>query len=423
MSSRIRRSFFRVAGGILLVLVAGALLVPRLVPSSLITERIVQEVERATGAEMTLASARVAWRGGLSVTLAEGALRGTGDALATATGSPNELVSFSLAFEELSVLPALSPLFRKQVKIQAIQLVGPRILVVGDSETAAAAGYRLRIAGLNLGLDETGVTPFKGKKETPLGDLLPAGLAFSFHAQADTLVLQDAAYTRLDLEGRFADKILNLNSLTAGRSRGSVTGNLTLSFVENPWGHLDFEAGARQVPAGALLEPWVPEIGRRLDCDLDVGLTGACDLRDEDTIRKTLAVNGWVGGRSGIVHARDWLQDVTPYLGNRQDLTEVRFRSLVHHFVIDQGRYVIQELTLAGGDTDWRGQGWVDLEGSIAMAVDVKLPPGFTPELGNFSFLAETLRDPQGRIGLPLKLSGRSNRPTVGLDLGRLLPR
>jgi hypothetical protein len=423
MFRRIRRRLIIVVGAILLVLASGALLVPRLVPDDLITDRIVREVERATGAEMTLAEARVAWRGGLSVTLKDGALKGTGAALAAATGSPNDLVSYAIDFEELSVLPALSPLFRKQVEIKAVQLVGPLIKVVGNTETVSAAGYRLRVTDLNPGLGGGKVVPDRGTKDVPFGDLLPEGLSFSFRAQADTLVLQEAAYTRLDLEGRFAEKLLKVNPLAARRSTGTVTGNLSLSFVENPWGHLVFEAEARQVPAEALLDPWAPEIGRRLESDLDVGLTGACDLRDEATVLKTLDVNGLIGGSSGVVHARDWLQDVTPYLGNRQDLTEVRFRSLVHHFIFQQGRYVLEELTLAGGDTDWRGQGWVDLEGNIAMALDVKLPPGFTPELGNFSFLAETLRDPEGRIGLPLKLSGRSNRPTVGVDMGRLLPR
>lgn len=423
MFRKIRRRLLIVMGAILLVLVGGALLIPRLLPDDLITDRIVREVERATGAKMTLAEAKVAWRGGLSVTLKDGALRGTGAALASATGSGNDLVSYAIEFEELSVLPALAPLFRKQVEIEAVQLVGPLIMVEGNTETTAAAGYHLRITELNLGLEGAPVVPVKGAKDIPVGDLLPEGLSFSFHVKADTLVLQEALYTRLDLEGRFAGKILDVNPLAARRSTGTVTGNLSLSFVENPWGHLVFEAEARQVPAVALLEPWAPEIGRRLESDLDVRATGACDLGDEATVLKTLDVNGLIGGSSGVVHARDWLQEVTPYLGNRQDLTEVGFRSLVHHFIFKHGRYVLEELTLAGGETDWRGQGWVDLEGNIAMALDVKLPPGFTPDLGNYSFLAETLRDSEGRIGLPLKLSGRSNRPTVGVDMGRLRPR
>jgi hypothetical protein len=198
---------------------------------------------------------------------------------------------------------------------------------------------------------------------------------------------------------------------------------VNLDYRADPWGRLEFEAVARLVPAKALLQPWVPEIGDRLDCDLKTEVIGGCHLRDRATRLRTLDVSGWLSGGPGVLHAGDWLRDITPYLGNRQDLKDIAFADLAHHFRFDQGRYLVDKLTLGGGATEWGGQGWVDLEGNLAVGLNVKLPAGFTPDLGNYSWLAQTLRDAEGRINLPLKLSGRADRPTVGVDLGRLRPR
>ncbi len=51
------------------------------------------------------------------------------------------------------------------------------------------------------------------------------------------------------------------------------------------------------------------------------------------------------------------------------------------------------------------------------MGLKVQLPAGFTPDLGDFSFLADGLRDDQGRVALDLKLTGEARQPTVGLNL------
>ena len=162
------------------------------------------------------------------------------------------------------------------------------------------------------------------------------------------------------------------------------------------------------------------QVARRLDCELSSDLSGEFDFRDNGIAIRTLIVRGRMGGGPGVLHASDWLTEATPYLGDRQDLKDVGFRDLVHQFEFSQGRHQFQELTLSGGDTEWTGSGWLDLEGNIALGIGVKLPSGFTPDLGDFSFLAESLRDSEGRINLPLKLTGRAARPTVGVDFARL---
>jgi hypothetical protein len=352
------------------------------------------------------------------VTLTDGSITGTGAALAATTGSPNELETYTAVIRELNVGVSLWPLLQKRLEVGTIEIAGPHLDVRWKKGAAAAANYNIRISDLNLGLEWP--VAGSGPQSAPPGERIPGDLSFSFSATADTLVLQKAPYVRLDLEGGFSGRVLEVASLSARRSTGRIEGNLSVDFNANPWGHLVFAAEIRDVPAEALLEPFIPAVARRLECELDSDLTGDFDLRDQETVTRTLNVKGRIDGGPGILHAADWLREATPYLGDRQDLKNIKFRGLSHRLEFSRGRYQIQELALTGGDTEWVGSGWIDLESNIALGIGVKLPPGFTPDLGNFSFLAEGLRDSAGRINLPLKLTGKADRPTVGVDFAGL---
>lgn len=409
MPNRIRRGLFIVGGIVFLILIALFLVAPRLLPGGMIRDEIIREVESATGARVTLGEAKLQWRWGWSVTLREGTITGTGAALAAATGSSNDIDSYAVEIEELSLAPAILPLIRKHLRVKSVHLIGPRLDIRGRSGGVQAVGFAVRVTDLDLGLAQL---------ETPI----PAGLSLAFNVSVDSLVLEGIPYTGLDMNGSFEDKVLEVGELSVRRSSGTLKGTFVVDYSRNPVGHLEFEAGAEHVPANALLAEWAPDIGQRLDCDLNATVAGGFDLGDEATVQRTLDIAGVVSADEGVLHAADWLKDVSRYLGKRQDLKDVRFSTLHHEFRMSKGRYLVDELIIGGGDTDWRGTGWVEPEGAIALVVDVKLPPGFTPDLGNWSFLAKSLRDADGRINLPLKLSGRAARPAVGVDLGRLQP-
>ena len=96
-------------------------------------------------------------------------------------------------------------------------------------------------------------------------------------------------------------------------------------------------------------------------------LPGTATCRDDATRLPTLNVAGDWPAATGVLHARDWLEEVTPYLGDRQDLKDVRFRGLGHAFRVDQGRYLVEELHLDGGETDWPGR-LGGLDGNLDLA-------------------------------------------------------
>ena len=201
---------------------------------------------------------------------------------------------------------------------------------------------------------------------------------------------------------------------------GASTGTAESDWERDPWGDLVFSFAADRVPAIALLAPWAPDVGDKLSADLVAEGSGRCRLRDQETVLATLDLTGRVEAEDGVVHAEEWLRDIRRYLGDRQDLVDVRFRGLEHAFRIERGRYVVQDLAIDGLDSDWRGDGWVGLDGTIDLNLGVRLPAGFTPDLGNFTFMADALRDEEGRINLDLRLTGRSARPDVAVDMTQL---
>ena len=54
------------------------------------------------------------------------------------------------------------------------------------------------------------------------------------------------------------------------------------------------------------------------------------------------------------------------------------------------------------------------------LAVHIKLPTGFTPNLGSMSFFAEAMRDRERRVNLDLRLTGPVDAPEVTLDLAAM---
>ena len=51
------------------------------------------------------------------------------------------------------------------------------------------------------------------------------------------------------------------------------------------------------------------------------------------------------------------------------------------------------------------------------MNLKVRLPAGYTPDLGDLSAVADALRDRTGRIALDFSLTGETRSPAVGLNV------
>jgi hypothetical protein len=229
--------------------------------------------------------------------------------------------------------------------------------------------------------------------------------------------LKQTPYREVRLDGTLRARVIDVPSLEARLGTGRIAGSARVDYAGDPTGHASWQAAATEVPASALLEPYAGWLAAVWTGAIDADLRGDCSLADPEVVRRTLSLTGDLRGTEGSVDLRQQLSGVSKYLGSRQDLLQVTYNRIRQHVVVDDGKVLLQDLQVDGTQTDWTGDGWVSLDGAIDLGLHVKLPAGFTPDLGDLSFLAEGLRDDQGRIGLDLKLGGQARSPSVGLDL------
>lgn len=201
---------------------------------------------------------------------------------------------------------------------------------------------------------------------------------------------------------------------------GRLTGGAALTGLDTPAPRCRFRLRSEAVPARLLLDLVAPQASPYLEGATDADLSGTLALGPADTLRATADVAGKVVIRGGVLHASSWMADIAPYLGDRQDLQEVRFHALRDSVVIRDGRLTLGNLRLDGPDTDWRGSGWLGLDGGIDMRLAVRFPRDFHPQLGSLTPFAALLRDSDGRLTLSFTLTGRASRPDVALDLSAL---
>ncbi len=395
---------------LLALAVAGAL-----IPKDKLAAEIADQVAQYTGAEVTPGEASLNVAGGLGLRLTGGRLRGTGAELARRTGAGQDVGIYDLEYSELKVSLGLWPLLRRQVEVKAVRLAGPGVVVELSGDEIRLQDYEILITDLSVDL-AAGPLP---KSEAP-GQNIPADLCFKIEARAAELVLKNIPWQEVRAKGIWSARQLEFTSLTGRLAAGNLKASGTLDYATDPWGTLAWTAQLEKLPAGQVLPPYLPDLGEKLICDLDGKVTGTMALRDKATRLQSLDLEGQLSSGEGVLHAEAWLRDVSQYLGQRQDLKTVRFSRLSHQFAVAEGRYLINKLEIDGLDTDWQASGWLGFAGDIGVKVGVRLPAGFTPDLGGMSFLAETMRDDAGRVNLGLNLSGQLAKPSIGLDLSGL---
>lgn len=418
MKTRLKKAGYSLAAVVLIILLLRIAL-GLFLPGEKIRQLAVDQVVLASGADVTLGEASVRIWPTIAITIGEGRIQGTGRTLAARTGSENNIESFAVVVDHLAADLKIGPLLRGRIEIGRVSLFCSDLQVVSAEETIRMEGLDLDLSNFLLPAAVLGEELPSGSGESSApGDVIPEELTLVFSASLDRLVWQDVLYDRVEIEGELDARVLLVESFSALRSSGRISGALEVDFERDPWGILDFEAVIDRVPSSSLLEPWAPDLASRLDCDLSGEISGGCELKDPDTVNRTLELTGRMGSGQGMLRAGDWLKDIAQYLGDRQDLKDISFQELDHVFQVSQGRYLVEELTIDGHDTDWSGKGWLGLDGTIDVDLQVKFPAGFTPELGQWSWLADGLRDEEQRVNLVLHLTGQAARPSVGLKLG-----
>jgi AsmA-like C-terminal region len=413
-----------IAGGVFLVLVFLLVAVTtQLFPVEKVSRRVEAELEKATGAEVSIGSAGIHWWPKFGVDLTDFRIIGTGEDLTRANGSVNEIGKYSARLDRFLVQVPVLPLLKKEILVDATQIKGLNLEMEFREEPYVLEGADLYVKDLQISVEaasEAGQTQSGSPENKPVGEMIPEDLILTFQGEVKKLTAKGLPLEDIQFNGDLDTRVLTIEDIVASVGTGRLMGNLEIDYERDPAGVLEFDFEAQKVPAGALLQPWAAALGEKLETDLDGKVSGVCTLGDKDVVNRTLNLGGQLGSGAGTLWARQWLEEVAPYLGDRQDLQDIRFRSLTHHLRVENGKYLVEKLEIDGLETVWQGKGFVGLDGTMDLDVKVKLPAGFTPDLGQWSFLADTLRDQDGRVNLDIHLSGMAAKPEVGLNLGSL---
>lgn len=251
----------------------------------------------------------------------------------------------------------------------------------------------------------------------PAGEMIPADLQVAFAASADEVLLLAMPYRRVQVQGDLTNRVVTVSQLQAQLGDGTVKGDARVDYATDPQGVASFAFQATQVPAGVLLEPYTPFLAKLWEGQLNATGKGRCRLGDQAVIRQSLSLDGSLAATDGRIDLTSLLADIKPYLGARQDLTRVTYSRYTQGLRIDDGKVRISDLVIDGRDTDWTGGGWLGFDGTLDLTVKVKLPPNYVPNLGDLAWVADALKDPQGRIDLGFHLTGQQTRPDVALDI------
>lgn len=406
------------AGVLVLLTVVLILVLPLLLSGEGVRNLVVEKVAEATGAQVSLGASSVKVLPRLAVRLENGSLAGTGQALRERQGGEFNLVDYEAEIRSVEVRVALWPLLRKRIEVEGVEVDVARLALTLPEDRIVVEDGLLTVSALELGVPEA--APPAGAAPVPPGLLIPEDLSCRAGLTVARLTAREALYTDVSVSADLDGRLLTAEPIVASRDGGAITGSAEIDWERDPWGELVFDFDTDGVPAGSLLAPFAPDLARKLDTILIGEGSGRCNLKDAETVLATLDLTGRAGAAEGVLHAGDWLKEIKPYLGERQDLVDVHFRELVHGFRIEKGRYNVTELFIDGLETEWRGGGWVGLDGTIDLNLGTRLPAGFTPDLGQWSFVADALRDEEGRVNLQMRVSGQSKRPAVTVDLSQL---
>jgi hypothetical protein len=167
--------------------------------------------------------------------------------------------------------------------------------------------------------------------------------------------------------------------------------------------------------ADAILSAWTPLKGLlhgSLGSTLDLSGAGLAP----DDVKRTITAVGLALVANGTLGPGPALEAVARYT-KVPALKQLRFKDGRVPFRIEQGRVVTDPVVIDGPNGEWRLTGSVGFDGTLDYAVSATLPQEVVQRLQATSALAAgALSDPQGRMFLDLRLTGKATAPEVVWD-------
>ncbi len=196
---------------------------------------------------------------------------------------------------------------------------------------------------------------------------------------------------------------------------GTAVGNARFDLRDPARPVFDVKTQVDRLDADAILSAWTP-VKDLLHGSLTttLALSGA-GLTPAD-LRRTITAVGLAAVADGTLGPGPALEALARY-ARVPALKQLRFRDAHLPFRIERGHVVTDPVVLDGPHGQWRLAGAVGFDGTLDYAVSATLPADVVASLGARSALAAgALADPQGRLLLDLRVTGRIASPQVAWD-------
>jgi len=265
-------------------------------------------------------------------------------------------------------------------------------------------------------VDQTGT--FTSAKGT-VADLAYTDLTATIHSEGAAIVID-----------RFAAKTLD----------GTVEGGGRVEPTSVP-PTFDIHTSVKQVNLAKYLEVKFPAVGNLIEGRIDLDLSVAGSGKTWDTIAKTLHGSGGavvvkgallnVNVANGLLDFFEGLPMVPAGAGNNVrnrnpklfNSDRTVFENLKGDLKIDNGRIDAGGLVLKAADFTIAGDGWFSFDQTMDLTTKVVFSQKVSSDIVRDIPVTRFLLDSDGRIGLPLTLSGNLLKPQLGLDSNALAAR
>jgi len=212
--------------------------------------------------------------------------------------------------------------------------------------------------------------------------------------------------------------LVTMQSLSLNAFGGSVVSNGTLDLSRPDRSPFDLDLSLNALEASSLL-PLFTSFGQRLSGALTMrtSLKGALD----DTLG--LVPDGLQGGgkvavKNGSLKGFRINQTLARQL-NLPDLETIQFKDWGNDFTIENGRFVVKDLTITGLNAQYVVNGSQGLDGSLDYRMALYLPESAAPKLKIAGLGGEAVnlfKDQSGRLRLDFTVGGTTDDPRVQLN-------
>lgn len=286
------------------------------------------------------------------------------------------------------------------------------------SATATLTSKQLRTADLMPEQPAAkGTDTKKGTATKPTGGMLP-GIDIDANVSVDKLQTEKFSFTNAKGNVTVSGGIVNLKNFNVNAFNGTIQSKGTLDLRDPKKSPFDLTLDIKNVESNAMLSNFT-SFGQYLFGKFSTTTSIKGDLNDTLGLNtQTLFGNGNVNITNGKLSGcplTQKLADVT----NQANLREVNFKDWANAFSISNGRLAVKDLKISTGSTDFLVDGSQGLDGSLDYHVMVKFPASASDQINVGSLgnqLLQFLKDKDGRINLPLTVSGTSTSPAIGLD-------